>query len=96
MHDLKTWDGCPDASEISGWHWIEDGDGLRPLLWRGEDWPDPIDRGEWQDGYAVLSADDLSHGRYHGPVTMSAYMTALCRAKLLAPSFQPEDYWGQR
>ena len=85
MQDHKPWDGCPDASEKSGWHWIEDGDGLRPLLWRGQDWPDRIDRGEWQDGYAVLSARDLSRGRYHGPIIMSACLTALYQAKLLEP-----------
>lgn len=84
MHDLATWNGYPDAPERSAWHWIEDADGLRPLLWRGQDWPDEVDRGEWQDGYAVLSARDLSRGRYHGPVALSPRMAALCRLKMFA------------
>ena len=85
MRDLATWDGTPDNPEQSAWHWIEDADGLRPLLWRGQDWPDAADRGEWQDGYAVLSARDLSRGRYHGPVTLSLRMAALCRLRMFAP-----------
>ena len=86
MHNLRTWSGYPDNPEASGWHWIEDADGLRPLLWRGQDWPDKLDRGEWQDGYAVLSARDLSRGRYHGPVAMPPRMAALCRIKMFALS----------
>lgn len=84
MHDLATWDGIPDDPEMSAWHWIEDADGLRPLLWRGQDWPDKVDRGEWQDGYAVLSARDLSRGRYHGPVALPPRLAALCRLRMLA------------
>ncbi len=84
MHDLRTWNGYPDNPEASGWHWIEDADGLRPLLWRGQDWPDEVDRGEWQDGYTVLSARDLSRGRYHGPVAMSPRLAALCRINMFA------------
>ncbi len=84
MHDLATWNGYPDDPERSAWHWIEDADGLRPLLWRGQDWPDEVDRGEWQDGYAVLSARDLSRGRYHGLVALSPRMAALCRLKMFA------------
>lgn len=83
MHGLEAWDGCPDNPERSAWHWIEDADGLRPLFWRGSDWPERTDRGEWQDGYAVLSVRDLSRGRYHGPVAMSPRLTALCRRSLL-------------
>lgn len=67
----RRWDGKPDAPECSAWHWIEDGDGLRPVLWHGEDWPTP-GRGVWQDGAALLSPDDLSRARYHGPLTMPA------------------------
>ncbi len=84
MHDPATWDGYPENPERSAWHWIEDADGLRPLLWRGQDWPDEVDRGEWQDGYAVLSACDLNRGRYHGPVALSPRMAALCRLKMFA------------
>lgn len=84
MHDLRTWNGYPDNPEASGWHWIEDADGLRPLLWRGQDWPDEVDRSEWQDGYAVLSTRDLSRGRYYGPVAMSPRLVALCRIKMFA------------
>ena len=83
MSDLKAWDGRPERPERSGWHWIEDADGLRPLLWRGGDWPDPVDRGEWQDGYAVLSARDLSRGSYLGPVAMTPQLEARCRSRLL-------------
>lgn len=83
MRDLEAWDGYPDNPERTGWHWIEDADGLRPLLWRGDDWPERIDRGEWQDGYAVLSARDLSCWYYHGPVAMSARLTARCRRGML-------------
>ncbi|MFC0409791.1 hypothetical protein [Roseomonas elaeocarpi] len=64
------WNGVPAAPERSGWHWVEDGDGLRPLMWRGEDWPDHESRGEWRDGFAVLSPSDLRLARYYGPVAM--------------------------
>ncbi len=67
----RSWDGRPDAPERSAWHWIEDGDGLRPVLWHGEDWPTPS-RGVWQDGAALLSRDDLGRAHYHGPLTMPA------------------------
>lgn len=83
MPEFKAWDGCPEHPERSAWHWIEDADGLRPLLWRGDDWPEPVDRGEWRDGYAVLSARDLSRGRYHGPVAMSPRLAMLCRREML-------------
>jgi len=74
MHDLRTWEGYPDNPGTSGWHWIEDADGLRPLLWRGQDWPDEMDRGEWQDGYAVLSTRDL----YQIPLTKTCRLGAPC------------------
>ena len=86
MHDLRKWAGYPDSPETSGWHWIEDVDGLRPLLWRGSDWPERMDRGEWQDGYAVLSARDLSRGCYHGPVALTPRLAALCRSRMLLPA----------
>ncbi len=72
MYDRSIWDGCPEHPETSGWHWIEDGDGLRPLLWRGGDWLEQEDRGEWQDGFGVLSARSLSRGRCYGPVVPPA------------------------
>ena len=86
MRNLKVWDGCPEHPETSGWHWIEDADGLRPLLWRGSDWPERMDQGEWQDGYAVLSARDLSRGSYHGPVAITPRLAALCRSRMLLPA----------
>lgn len=85
MRDLEAWDGRPDNPEKSGWHWIEDADGLRPLLWRGDDWPEQADRGEWQDGCAVLSAHDLSRGKYHGPLATPSHIVALYRRSLLVP-----------
>ena len=85
VQGLRRWDGRPDNPEKSGWHWIEDADGLRPLLWRGDDWPKQAERGEWQDGYAVLSASDLSRGCYYGPVDLSPCLIALHRRKLFLP-----------
>lgn len=79
----RRWDGRPEMPERSGWHWVEDGDGPRPLLWRGADWPEPLDRCEWQDGYAVLSPHDLRHGRYHGPLAMPPGVAISFRSKLL-------------
>ncbi len=84
MYDTCVWDGYPDDPERSGWHWVEDGDGLRPLLWRGDDWPESVDRGEWQDGFAVLSVRDMSRGLYHGPVAMPPRLAALFRKRVLA------------
>jgi hypothetical protein len=86
MRDSKAWDGHPERPERSGWHWIEDADGLRPLLWHGAEWPEPMNQGEWQDGYAVLSARDLSRGSYHGPVAMTPRLEVLCRSRLLLPA----------
>ena len=70
--EQRAWDGRPDIPQRSAWHWIEDGDGLRPVLWHGEDWPDPLSRGVWQDGSASLSPGDLGRARYHGPLAMPA------------------------
>lgn len=64
------WDGFPENSQKSGWHWLEDGDGLRPLLWQGSDWPEARDRHEWKDGFALLSPRDLRRAHYLGPVAM--------------------------
>ena len=77
----RKWDGRPDAPQHSAWHWIEDGDGLRPVLWRGEDWPDPLSRSVWQDGFASLSPGDLGRACYHGPLAMPA-RAALSRHNL--------------
>lgn len=83
MHNGMKWDGQPSDPDRSGWHWVEDADGLRPLLWRGEDWPEQVDRGEWQDGYAILSPRDLRRGKYHGPVAMPLHLSAAFRLRLL-------------
>ena len=66
------WNGVPTQPGASGWHWIEDATGLRPLLWRGDDWPDPIDRREWEDGIVVCAPSDMQGSRYFGPVAMPA------------------------
>lgn len=73
------WDGFPDRPALSGWCWIEDADGLRPLLWRGADWPEAADRGEWQDGAAVLAAADLAGATFLGRTAMSAGVAARFR-----------------
>ena len=80
------WDGRPESPERSGWHWVEDGDGVRPLLWRGDDWPEPLDRGEWQDGFAVISPHAVRHGRYHGPLAMPPSVAALFNLRLATGS----------
>jgi hypothetical protein len=64
------WDGIPPQPECSAWHWVEDATGLRPLLWRGDDWPDAVDRREWEDGVVVCAPDDMREATYFGPVTM--------------------------
>ena len=79
----RNWDGRPEQPGRSGWHWVEDGDGVRPMLWRGEDWPVSSDRGEWQDGHAMLGPRDLRHGRYHGPLVMPAGVGELFRSDML-------------
>lgn len=78
----EAWDGRPADPDKSGWHWVEDADGLRPLLWRGDDWPERSDRGGWQDGPAALSPRDLRRGRYHGPVAMPPRLAAAFRSRL--------------
>ncbi|UFN47020.1 hypothetical protein LPC08_13385 [Roseomonas sp. OT10] len=78
-----AWDGVPDRPDRSGWHWVEDGDGLRPLLWRGGDWADPEDRHAWKDGFALLSPHDLRNARYFGPVEMPRVVADRFRLELL-------------
>ena len=56
---------------------------MRPLLWRGEDWPEQPDRGEWQDGYAVLSPHALARALYYGPLAMPPTVAARFRLALL-------------
>jgi len=73
------WDGFPDRPAISGWCWVEDADGLRPILWRGADWPEAVDRGEWQDGMAALAAADLAGARYLGRLDMPSAVAARFR-----------------
>ena len=81
MNSLRVWDGYPDEPEKSGWHWIDDADGLRPLFWYGKDWPEPKDRNTWRDGHASLDAPDLRPGHYHGPVAVSPFLAALCQVE---------------
>ncbi|MFC3125586.1 hypothetical protein ACFOD4_10970 [Pseudoroseomonas globiformis] len=81
MSDL--WNGLPDEPHRSDWHWIEDGDGLRPLLWRGDDWPEPADRRSWRDGFAMLEPADLRNGRYHGRVMMPPVVAARFRLDVM-------------
>ena len=78
-----AWNGIPDSPERSGWHWVEDGDGLRPLLWRGGDWAEPEDRNGWKDGFALLSPRDLRGARYFGPVAMPRAVADRFRLELL-------------
>jgi hypothetical protein len=67
---ISQWDGLPAAPERSDWHWVEDGDGLRPLLWRGDDWPDEVDRRTWRDGFGMLEPYDLRSAAYFGNAGM--------------------------
>ncbi len=80
---IETWNGTPPAPERSGWHWLEDGDGLRPLLWRGGDWSEPMDRDSWKDGFALLAPRDLRGASYHGPVLMHPDVAAHFRLAVL-------------
>lgn len=82
MRYFHRWDGRPERPERSGWHWVEDADGLRPLLWRGGDWGDRVDQDEWQDGYAVLSAGDVSRGFYYGPVAMPSALEKIFSVRI--------------
>ena len=81
----RTWDGRPDAPARSGWHWVEDGEGLlRPMLWRGADWPDPRRRDTWQDGDTALAPSALSRGRCLGPLAVPPGVAAQLRTRLAA------------
>lgn len=80
---VALWNGLPDSPERSDWHWIEDGDGLRPLLWRGQDWPEPADRMSWRDGFAMLLPEDLRHGTYHGRLIMPPTVAAKFRLNVM-------------
>jgi hypothetical protein len=81
----NMWTGIPLRPETSGWHWVEDADGLRPLLWRGDDWPEAVDRREWQDGVVICAPADLRGGRYFGPVAMPEAVGYRFRATQIAP-----------
>jgi hypothetical protein len=91
------WNGLPVRPEISGWHWIEDADGLRPLLWRGDDWPETVDRREWQDGVVICAPADLRGGRYFGPVAMPEAVAHRFWATQIAPPAQRgSGSWARR
>ncbi|MGG5889798.1 hypothetical protein ACLF3G_21910 [Falsiroseomonas sp. HC035] len=79
------WDGVPVRPESSGWHWVEDASGLRPLLWRGDDWPETVDRREWQDGVVVCAPADLRGDRYFGPVAMPEAVADRFQVTQIAP-----------
>ncbi|MGK7871715.1 hypothetical protein [Falsiroseomonas sp. E2-1-a20] len=79
------WNGWPTTPETSGWHWVEDAAGLRPLLWRGDDWPEAIDRREWQDGVVICVPADLRGDRYFGPVAMPDAVAERFRATQIEP-----------
>jgi hypothetical protein len=81
----NPWDGVPARPELSGWHWVEDATGLRPLLWRGGDWPESVDRFEWEDGVVVCSAADMRGSQYFGLVAMPDAATDVFRRTRLAP-----------
>jgi len=92
MRDL--WEGVPVQAEISGWHWVEDASGLRPLLWRGDDWPEKLDRREWQDGVVICAPADLRGDRYFGPVAMPDEVTHRFRRTLPPhPDSRPRGLW---
>jgi hypothetical protein len=79
------WNGISLRPETSGWHWVEDADGLRPLLWRGDDWPEAVDRREWQGGVVICVPADLRGGRYFDPVAMPEAVGHRFRATQIAP-----------
>ncbi len=91
---IRQWDGVPTHPEQSGWHWVEDASGLRPLLWRGDDWPDALDRQEWEDGVVVCAPEDMQDAAYFGPVTMPAAVARRFASTRLAPApTQPPLPW---
>lgn len=85
------WNGVPTQPECSGWHWVEDASGLRPLLWRGDDWPDAVDRHEWEDGVVVCSAQDMRDATYFGPVAMPVPVARRFASTRLATSPPPSS-----
>lgn len=88
------WNGVPDKPECSGWHWVEDATGLRPLLWRGDDWPEKADCREWQDGTIICSPSDMCGDRYFGPVTMPEVVASRFRATYIAqPTLRGSNLW---
>jgi hypothetical protein len=87
----ELWDGVPALSEASGWHWVEDASGLRPLLWRGDDWPEPADRREWEEGVVICAPSDLRGARYFGPVDLPESVADRFRRTRLAASRRPES-----
>ena len=94
----ELWDGVPTRSEASGWHWVEDASGLRPLLWRGDDWPEPADRREWEEGVVICAPSDLRGARYFGPVDLPNNVAdRFRRTRLAAPRrSEPPVSWTQR
>ena len=56
---------------------------VAPLLWRGEDWSEPLDCAGWKDGFALLSPCDLRGARYHGPVATPRSVAERFRLGLL-------------
>ena len=92
-----AWDGIPAAADASGWHWVEDASGLRPLLWRGDDWPEPADRREWEDGVVLCAPEDLRGARYFGPVAMpEAVADRFRRTRLPRPAPARRGDWASR
>lgn len=90
----NQWDGVPSQPERSAWHWIEDASGLRPLLWRGDDWPDAVDRREWEDGIVVCTPEDMRDASYFGLVAMPAAVARrFATTRLALTSAQPPVSW---
>ncbi len=91
------WNGVPSDPECSAWHWVEDASGLRPLLWRGDDWPDAMDRREWEDGVVVCAPEDMQEAAYFGPVAMPPAVARRFASTRLAPALsQPSLSWEKR
>lgn len=88
----EQWDGIPASPERSGWHWVEDSAGLRPLLWRGDDWPEPVDQYEWEEGVVVCSPADLKGARYFGPVSLPKTVADRFRLTRLTNLGKPKSY----
>lgn len=89
-----VWNGVPAQPERSGWHWVEDASGLRPLLWRGDDWPEPVDRREWEEGVVVCAPEDMRGASYFGPVAMpEAVAERFAATRLGRPSSGGASPW---